>query len=33
MKTYPVGAAGAGYGVRTETPPAEPRPAGPAAEH
>jgi cytochrome c oxidase subunit IV len=32
MKTYPGGAAGAGYGVRSETPPAEPPAAG-AAEH
>jgi hypothetical protein len=33
MKTYPGGAAGAGYGVRSGAPPAEPRPAGAAAEH
>ena len=34
MKTYPGGAAGAGYGVRSVAPPAAPRPAGAAAaEH
>ena len=33
LKTYPGGAAGAGYGVRTEAPAAEPRSAGAAAEH
>ena len=33
-QTYPGGAAGAGYGVRTPAPAAEPRPAGAApAEH
>jgi cytochrome c oxidase subunit 4 len=32
MRTYPGGAAGAGYGVRTETPAAA-SPAGAAAEH
>jgi cytochrome c oxidase subunit 4 len=32
LRTYPGGAAGAGYGVRTQTPAAE-RPAGAAAEH
>ena len=33
LKTYPGGAAGAGYGVRTEAPAAEPRSTGAAAEH
>src|SRR5688572_32778867 len=33
LRTYPGGAAGAGYGVRTAAPPAQPRPAGAAAEH
>jgi cytochrome c oxidase subunit 4 len=32
MRTYPGGAAGAGYGVRTATPPAQPSRTAPAAE-
>ena len=28
LRTYPGGAGGSGYGVRTERPPATPRPAG-----
>ena len=33
LRTYPGGAGGAGYGVRTAPPPSAPRPAGAAAEH
>lgn len=33
LRTYPGGAAGAGYGVRTAEQPSAPRPAGGAAEH
>ena len=33
LRTYPGGAAGAGYGVRAPEQPAAPRPAGGAAEH
>ena len=33
LRTYPGGAAGAGYGVRAPEQPSAPRPAGGAAEH